>query len=195
MHFLITWKEGISVVIKNIVSQIGTPSPTEKIMKTLLLIRHAKSSWEDFSVPDFERPLNERGKNDAPRMARKIKDRSIKIDAFVSSPAKRAKKTAELFMKVFKEKEKNLIVIPSLYEAPIKTFFDVVYSLDDKFDTVAVFAHNPGITGFVNSLGCETVDNMPTCAIYAFSIKTKKWKDFGNSDKKFLFFDFPKKED
>ena len=81
-------------------------------MKTLLLIRHAKSSWDNATLSDFERPLNERGKYDAPLMAKKLKDKKIEIDAFVSSPAKRAKKTAEIFMHEFEVKEKKLCYYP-----------------------------------------------------------------------------------
>lgn len=161
-------------------------------MKTLLLIRHAKSSWNDSSLPDIERPLNERGKHDAPVMAKKIIDKNVEIDAFVSSPAKRAKKTAELFMKAFNIDKEKLIIGPSLYEAPAKTFFVVIESLKDEFNSVAIFAHNPGITDFVNLLNCYPVYEMPTCAVFAIKIDTKKWEAFKDADKEFLFFDYPK---
>ena len=163
-------------------------------MKTLLLIRHAKSDWDNI-LSDFDRPLNERGKHDAPIMAKKIKDRKIEIDAFVSSPAKRAKKTAELFMHEYDVKEKKLLFVPSLYEASSNDFYNAVFDLKDKFDTVAIFGHNPGITDFVNSLSCTTIDNMPTCSVYALKIKTKNWVDFKKADKDFLFFYYPKREE
>lgn len=161
-------------------------------MKTLLLIRHAKSSWNNVTLPDFERSLNERGKHDAPLMAKQIKDKKIEIDAFVSSPAKRAKKTAEIFMDEFDAKEKKLILIPSLYEATSEKFYDAIENLKDKYDTVALIAHNPGITDFINSLECSPVYNMPTCAVYAIKIKTKNWKEFREAKKEFLFFEYPK---
>ena len=161
-------------------------------MKTLLLIRHAKSSWDNVILPDFERPLNERGKHDAPLMAKKIKDKKIEIDTFVSSPAKRAKKTAEIFMHEFDAKEKNLILISSLYEATVEKFYGAIEDLKDKSDTVALFAHNPAITDFINSLECSSIDDMPTSAVYAIKIKTKSWKDFRKAHKEFLFFDYPK---
>ena len=161
-------------------------------MKTLLLIRHAKSSWDNVTLPDFERPLNERGKHDAPVMAKRTKEKKIEIDAFVSSPAKRAKKTAGIFMDEFNAKEKNMILIPSLYEATPEKFYDVIENLKDKYDTVALFAHNPGITDFINSLECTPVYDMPTSAVYAIKIKTKNWKDFRKANKEFLFFDYPK---
>ena len=162
-------------------------------MKTLFLIRHAKSSWENITLPDIERPLNERGKYDAPLMAKKLKDKKIEIDAFVSSPAKRAKKTAEIFMDVLGAKEKKLVLVPSLYEARPENYYDTIENLKDKHDTVALFAHNPGITDFINSLECSPVYDMPTCGVYAFTIKTKNWKGFKAAPKEFLFFDFPKK--
>ena len=161
-------------------------------MKTLLLIRHAKSSWNDSSLPDFERPLNERGKHEAPTMAKKTLDRKIEIDLFISSPAKRAKKTAEFFMAEYDVKEKNLLLIPALYEASIKNFYDAVEDLPDKNDVVALFAHNPGITEFINSLECYPVYEMPTCGVFAAKIKIKKWADFKEAEKEFLFFDYPK---
>ena len=161
-------------------------------MKTLILIRHAKSSWDNILLPDIERPLNERGKYDAPIMARRIKDRKIEIDAFVASPAKRAKKTAEIFMDVLDAKEKKLVLVTSLYEAATEEYYKAIENLKDKYDTVAVFAHNPGITDFINSLECSPVYDMPTCGVYAFKIKTKNWKDFKTASKEFLFFDYPK---
>ena len=164
-------------------------------MKTLLLIRHAKSSWDDPKLSDFERTLTERGKSDAKMMAKRIQDRSIAVEFFVSSPAKRAKKTAKIFLKEFDKKEKNLLLVPSLYEASVQDFYDVVESLKDKEDKVALFAHNPGITDFVNSLDCSSIYNMPTCAVVAIKIKTKDWKDFREAEKEFLFFDYPKNED
>ena len=164
-------------------------------MKTLLLIRHAKSSWDSTVTSDFERPLNERGKNDAPKMAERVSDKKISIDAFVSSPAKRAKKTAEIFMKEYGIAEENLTLIPSLYEASVDDFYRAVEQLRDEDSSVALFSHNPGITDFINSLECSPVYNMPTCAVYAFTIKTKHWKEFRMADKEFLFFDYPKNKD
>ena len=161
-------------------------------MKTLLIIRHAKSAWDDPFLSDFDRTLTERGKSDAAMMAKRIINNSIKIDCIVSSPAKRAKKTAKIFMKEFEKNKKDLLLIPSLYEASVKDFYDAVENLDDKNDTVALFSHNPGITEFVNSLECSPIYNMPTCAVFALKIETDYWKEFGHAEKEFLFFDYPK---
>lgn len=161
-------------------------------MKTLLVIRHAKAE-SAFTLNDFERPLNDRGKKDAPVMAAKVMARGIIIDAFISSPAKRAKKTAELFCEALKQNKDDIIFISALYHAPADTFFDVIKETDDRFDTMAVFAHNPGITYFVNQLaGSVRIDNMPTCAVFAVRAPVAQWKDFAKAKKEFLFFDYPK---
>jgi phosphohistidine phosphatase len=164
-------------------------------MKTILLVRHAKSGWDDPSLSDIERKLTDRGKSDAKTMAQRLQERSIKIDAFVSSTAKRAKKTAKIFMEEFEKDKKKLELRPSLYEASEKDFYDVVESLDDKDKTVALFSHNPAITDFANSLDTTAVNDMPTCSIYAIKVKTKTWKDFRESKKEFLFFDYPKNQE
>ena len=159
-------------------------------MKTLLILRHAKAE-SSFTLNDFERPLNERGKKDAPVMAQRLLDKKIIIDAFVSSPARRAKKTAELFYETYKAQD-DIIFISALYHAPAEIFFDVIKEVDDKFDTIAVFAHNPGITYFVNQLTAVRIDNMPTCAVFAVTINCSSWKDFAKAKKDFLFFDYSK---
>ena len=163
--------------------------------KTLLLVRHAKSSWDISSLNDFERPLNERGKKDAPAMAKRFLHKKIDIDAFVSSPAKRAKKTAELFCQEYGKKDDDIIFITKLYHASPEIFFDVVSELDDHLNTVAIFSHNMGITEFVNLLIKDMrIDNMPTCGIFAVKINARKWADFKNVKRDFLFFDYPKNE-
>ncbi|MGN6532868.1 MAG: SixA phosphatase family protein [Ginsengibacter sp.] len=164
-------------------------------MKTLLLIRHAKSGWDDPSLADFDRTLTERGKSDAKMMAKRIKDQSIDIDSFVSSPAKRAKKTTKIFMKELKKDEEEMFLIPDLYEASVSDFYATVQNLKDTKKVVAVFAHNPGITDFVNSLECSPVYNMPTCAVFALKINTNNWETFAEAEKEFLFFDYPKNAD
>ena len=161
-------------------------------MKTLLLIRHAKSNWDQPGTSDQERPLNERGKKDAPEMAKRLRKRGLKIDAIVSSPAERAFRTARYFAKEFDGKKDDIIVEKALYGAMPSEFEQVVASLKDKYDTVALFSHNPGITDYVNTLGAVRTDNMPTCGIFAVQADVKSWADFAGADKNFLFYDYPK---
>ena len=162
-------------------------------MKRLFIIRHAKSD-QSFFGNDFERPLNERGKNDAPAMANRLLETGVKLDALVSSPAKRAKKTAELFADAFGKSANEIIFISALYHASVGVFYDVISALPDNLDIVAVFSHNPGITYFVNSLNTKArIDNMPTSGIFAVEMNITEWSGFKKVKKEFLFFDYPKK--
>lgn len=161
-------------------------------MKKLLLIRHAKSDWNDPSQKDFDRPINERGKRDAPLMAHRLLDKKISVDAFISSPAKRARKTAEIFVNEFNRKKEEIIFSESLYLAVADVFFDVISKTPNEFISIAVFSHNPGITDFANLITNARIDNIPTCGIFAMKIKTDSWRDFKNAKKEFWFFDYPK---
>jgi len=165
-------------------------------MKTLLLIRHAKSSWDDTSLSDFDRPLNERGKVDAPKMGKRLRKNNVKIDAFISSPAKRAKKTAECFINEYDRNPGEIIFISSLYDASVSDFNAAIKTIDDKYKSAAFFSHNPGITLLANELisGAD-IDNMPTCSVFSVKADVEKWKDFSKAKKEFLFFDYPKKDE
>lgn len=160
-------------------------------MKTLLLIRHAKSSWDNLNTPDVERPLNDRGKKDAPEMAKRLLKAGIRPDRIVSSPARRARHTAELFARELGLDEKGIVIQTELYHAQPATFQQVILGLNDEDDTVAIFSHNPGITAFVNTLGATRLDNMPTCAVFAVKSGSSKWSEF-LSGPEFLLFDYPK---
>jgi len=161
-------------------------------MKTLMIVRHAKSSWDSADTSDIDRPLNDRGKRDAPAMASRLIRAGARIDLFVSSPAKRARQTAELFAREFGRKEKAIRFIPELYHAPVQVFKDVVAGLEDEYSAVAIFSHNPGITAFVNTLTPVSLDNMPTCAVFAVTSPAECWADFLSAGPVFWFFDYPK---
>ena len=162
-------------------------------MKKLILVRHAKSSWAIPGQSDFDRPLNERGKKDAPEMARRLIDDHITIDAFISSPAKRARKTCKAFAEIYQRQKEEIIFIESLYHAPLSVFYEAIKTFDNKYDSVAVFAHNPGITEFANSLCANAhIDNMPTCSIFSVQAEIENWADFEKAAREFLFFKYPK---
>lgn len=114
------------------------------------------------------------------------------LDAVISSPAKRAYATAKVFADAFQVKKKNFIECPDLYEASGHAFTAAVKSLDDTYGSVALFAHNPGVTAFANSLTNVRVDDMPTCAIFGVRIQTDSWQHFDSAAKEFWFFDYPK---
>lgn len=162
-------------------------------MKNLFIIRHAKSD-QSFFGNDFERPLNERGKSDAPLMALKLMEKQDCIDALIASPAKRAKKTAELFAKNLKIPSEEIIFISALYHASSEVFYEVISALPDNLKSIAIFSHNPGITYFANSLVSDLqIDNMPTCSIFAIQVNINRWTEFSKAKKEFLFFEYPKK--
>jgi phosphohistidine phosphatase len=163
-------------------------------MKQLIIVRHAKSS-RDLSVPaDFDRPLNERGHKDAPVMAQRLLENKVPIDAIVTSTAKRALTTALYFAGVYHIQEKDVIKAPELYEAPSFVFFEVITKLENTFDNVCIFAHNPGVINFVNQLTATRIDHMPTCAVFALKADIIYWKDFERSSKIFWFFDYPERK-
>lgn len=161
-------------------------------MKTLILIRHAKSSWDAPGIHDSERPLNDRGKKDAPEMAKRLRKRGLNIDAFVSSPAERAFRTARYFAKEFDEKKDGILIEKALYGATPEAFAQVIASLKDRFEIVALFSHNPGITEYINTLCTVRTDNMPTCGIFAVQAAIDDWASFAKAEKNFLFYDYPK---
>ena len=126
-------------------------------------------------------------------MAKRLLQKKIIIDAFVSSPAKRAKKTAQLFADAYGRHEGDVIYISALYQAPAEFFYEVIDDLDDHFDSVAIFAHNPGITHFVNDLtDAVKLDNLPTCGVFAVSAAITQWSVFAKAKTEFLFYDYPK---
>lgn len=161
-------------------------------MKSLIVIRHAKSSWDFSALNDFDRPLNERGHNDAPIMAQRLLDKKITIDAFVSSTANRALTTATYFAKAYEVKAEAIIQVPELYHAAPSVFYEVIKNVDAHLNSIAIFSHNPGITDFVNQLTNTRIADMPTCAMFGVTIKTNNWAAFATAEKEFWFFDFPK---
>lgn len=127
-------------------------------------------------------------------MAKRLKDKQPVIDAWISSPAKRAKKTAEIFTEIFQAPSTEIILISALYHAPAEIFYESISALADNLNRVAVFSHNPGITYFVNSLVPDIkIDNMPTCGIFTAKADISRWGDFASAKKEFIFFDYPKR--
>ncbi len=161
-------------------------------MKQVLIIRHAKSSWTNTFTGDFDRPLNDRGHKDAPRMAEKMKTRGVSIQAFLSSTANRALSTAIYFAEAYGSTKKDILLYPELYHAPELVFYKILKTIPSEIVTAAVFSHNPGITEFVNGLTETQIDDMPTCGIFAIQVECDHWTDFSTAKKSFWFFDSPK---
>src|SRR5687768_11287079 len=132
--------------------------------KELIIIRHAKSDWENTNLKDFDRPLNKRGKANAPEMAHRLLNQNIIPQLIVSSPALRALTTAKFFADTWQIPLKEIKQEPSIYEAGVKTLLKVVNQFDNQFDKIAMFGHNPGFTDLVNYFD-GFIDNMPTCSV------------------------------
>ena len=161
-------------------------------MKHLLIIRHAKSSWDLKTLTDFDRSLNERGHQDAPAMAKRLLNQNVAIDLFVSSTANRALTTAIYFAEAYKKSENDIVKVDALYHAMPDVFYKTIEVINNNIDSVAIFSHNPGITEFVNELTSTKIDDMPTCGVFAIKVNSNSWVDFAKSKKEFWFFDYPK---
>jgi phosphohistidine phosphatase len=165
-------------------------------MKKLYLVRHAKSSWDNITMDDFDRPLNDRGEKDAPHMAKLLKHRDITPDRMITSTANRALSTCRAFAKVFDFDKKKIIAEKKLYHASSDTILKVLESLPehkDKEDVVFLFGHNPGITEFANELLNIAIDNIPTCGIVEATLAIDQWNDISFGCGKLVSFDYPKK--
>jgi phosphohistidine phosphatase len=160
-------------------------------MKKLYIIRHAKSSWKDLMLNDFERPLNKRGEKDAPFMGKLLKQKGVFPDAILSSPAARAKTTA---LKIAKEINfsKEIIYERKIYEASATTLISVVKSIDDKYKVVFLFGHNPGLNMLAESI-IGFHENIPTCGIVEVEFDCKKWSKISSKNAKLISFEYPKK--
>ena len=160
-------------------------------MKTLYLARHAKSYWKDQSIPDFDRPLNGRGKRDAPFIGEVLKDKGVKPDLIICSPAKRTKKTAIEIAEKLRYPEKKILYDDELYEASSNILIRVIKKINEKYDSVMIFAHNPGLTMLNNHISNNYLENIPTCGIVALQLD-KKWIEIDKNSCQFLFFEYPK---
>lgn len=160
-------------------------------MKKLYIIRHAKSSRKDTALDDFKRPLSKRGRKDAPFMAKKLKQKGVIPDIIISSPATRAKTTAELIAKELNFK-KPIIYDTTLYEANTNNIFDAIVKIDESNSIVFLIGHNPSLNMFVETL-VNFKENIPTCGIIELEVDCELIKDFSATCTKLLSFDFPKK--
>jgi phosphohistidine phosphatase len=162
-------------------------------MKELYLIRHAKSSWKDSSLKDFDRPLNKRGKRDAPFMAQVLHAKNIRPDLLLSSAALRTMETARIFAEQLQCNPFIVQVEKKLYEAGAKRMVEVLKNLPPQAEKVFLFGHNPGLTELANLLTDSYVYNIPTTGIYAIRFGFKTWDLIGQEKGEFLFFEYPKK--
>lgn len=162
------------------------------LVNKLVVIRHAKSDWGDPLKKDFDRPLNERGKRDAPAMAERLKAKGIYPDLIISSTAKRAQKTARIFAEHLHYNPEKIFLTDELYECSTADVYHVIQSVGGEAKTIFVFGHNPTWTYFVNELAGVRIDNIPTCGIAVIEM-AKNWREIEAESGRLLDFDYPKK--
>ena len=163
-------------------------------MKTIILVRHAKSSWKDPGLDDFDRPLNKRGKRNAPFMGQKLKEGNILPDLILSSPAKRARKTATIIAKAIGYPKKKIVLDPGMYHCSGWYLLEMMRKQDDKHDAIMIFGHNPGFNDFADILlDRNPVYNIPTTGVYCIRFDVDSWTEIQAGKGESVFFDYPKR--
>lgn len=161
-------------------------------MKKLTLIRHGKSSWDDPEISDWERPLKPRGKKDALLIGYKLKEENIIPDKIVSSSAKRAYDVAKIIAECTKYPESNIAVTDDIYLAALEHLIQIVQNLNDEWDHVFMFGHNPYFTEFANIFGTKSISNLPTTGVYQITFDCDKWQDISKKNGKKTYHLTPK---
>ena len=162
-------------------------------MKSLYLLRHAKSSWAEHGLSDKQRPLAKRGLHDAPMMGERFHSRGETLDRVISSPAVRAHTTAELFCEACGFPAQDIETEPDLYFLGSGSIEDVILRQNDQLRALMLVFHNPDITFFVNSFDEEVrIDNVPTSGLVKLTCDIAQWRDWSRANSAFEYFDYPK---
>lgn len=163
-------------------------------MKILTLLRHAKSSWNDSSLADHERPLNKRGERDAPVMGARIQESGIRPSLILTSPAVRAWTTAKMVAREISYPFEFLQREERLYHAGVRRILEVLSQQDPSFNSIMVVGHNPGLTDFANYLVPDVTHNIPTCGIVSVKIESDDWNIRDCKHIELAHYDYPKKQ-
>lgn len=162
-------------------------------MKSLYLARHAKSSWKNPNLDDFERPLNKRGRKNAPFMGNVLKKLKVAPDLVISSPANRAAMTARIIAAAINYPLENIQYSATIYEFSENALIHVVKQIDDTVNKAMVVGHNPAINGLANYIGDQPISNIPTCGVYGVKLDISSWTKISEHCGILKFFEFPKK--
>lgn len=156
-------------------------------------MRHAKSSWENRTVPDYERPLNERGLKNAPFMGNIISKLIKTPQVIISSPAKRAITTAEIISEFLNFDPKKIIKDERIYHAVVSDIMRIIFEINDNIDSILLFGHNPTFTLLSNYLSNKHIENMPTSGFVQIDFNLKTWKEIEGNTGKLILYEYPKK--
>lgn len=162
-------------------------------MKTLYLVRHAKSSWKYPKLDDFERPLNKRGRRDAPFMGSILEKRGVKPDLIISSPANRAAMTARIIADIINYPLEGIYFSERVYGSSANRLLHIVGNLEDDVKKAMLVGHNPGLTELANYIGNTPTSNIPTSGVFCVDLDISSWTKIGGHGGKLKFFEYPKK--
>lgn len=161
-------------------------------MRYLTLIRHAKSSWKDSSLPDIRRPLSRRGKRDGPAMGARLARGGFQADLILSSPATRARATAKLIAAEVAYPAEEIAIDERIYEASLEDLIDIVAGIENGVRSVILVGHNPGLNELVDFVSPDLLGNLPTCGIVRFGFELTPWSDVLETEPKETEFDSPR---
>ena len=159
-------------------------------MKTLIIIRHSKSSWKDHSLSDFDRPLNKRGIKDAKKMSFELSEKIKKVDLLLSSSSKRTTQTSNYFLDSINVRSN--IFSENLYHSSSDLIFDYVLKINNKYNKAIIVGHNPGLTNIINKLTNLKLDNLPTSGIVIIVFDVDNWKNINYQSGLVEWIKFPK---
>lgn len=162
------------------------------LMKTIYLIRHAKSSWEIDGIDDYDRPLKGRGIRDAHLISQFVQKESSGVEAIFSSPATRALHTAIIFSRSLGFPLSDISIREELYLSTVKEMLAFIATLDKSLETIMIFTHNPTITQFINKMTSTKIDNVPTSGVGCLRFNSVDW-NLPKGTGELLYFDYPKK--
>lgn len=161
-------------------------------IKTVYLIRHAKSDWNSAELSDFERPLNKRGKKDAPFMGEKIKELNVHPDIIIASPAKRALETITAISSEINYPFDKIVFDKSIYHSSVQNLIELLNNIDNSYSTLFLVGHNPGLTYLSNYLTNDYIDNIVTCGIVKIELEIGNWNEIIEGIGRKIFYLYPK---
>ena len=161
-------------------------------MKTIYIVRHAKSSWDEVDLPDDQRPLTEKGKKRTLKVINYFLENRIKVDYIISSHAVRAHETAKILANGLKYPAGQIKIDPAIYHASGDNLIDLFYELPDNISSVMIVGHNPTLTDFANLFLKPPIEDLPTSGVVSLTFETGHWKEIPRSVKRTNFILFPK---
>ncbi len=162
-------------------------------MKTLYLVRHAKSSWDNANLADFDRPLNKRGLKAAPFMANLMRQKEVRPDLVLSSPANRALSTAETFCEILEYPVEKIEQRAEIYEGGLNHILTIVRAIPNTVSAPMLFGHNPTFTIFANFVTGTHLDNIVTCGVVRIAMHVESWQETGIDSGELEWYEYPKK--